>query len=162
MSGSDTPQVPATDEPIAPADRELLAALRDAWDQVDPVPAFVLEAARGAFAWRDIDTELAELVSDSRLEETSVRGLDGPRLLTFTAGGLTVEVEVAVTPGGRDIVGQRVPPQPATVTIRCNGPDRVVDADELGRFSAAGVPAGPVSLLCRGGGPTHATSWVGI
>ena len=154
----------AAEDAMLPEDLELLAALGAAWDQVDPVPATVLEAARGAFAWRDIDAELAELVLDTRLEEAAVRSVDGPRLLTFEAGGLTVEVEVAVTSGGRSIVGQLVPPQAATVTIRCNGPDRVVDADALGRFSATAVPPGPVSMLCRAstGGVAHATSWITI
>lgn len=149
-----------------PEDGDLLAALRGVWDEVDSVPAHVLEAARGAFAWRDLDAELAELVLDSRLTDAGVRSADGPRLLTFEAPGLTVEVEVGVTATGRNLVGQLVPPGPAAVTVRCNGPDRTVDADDLGRFSAAGVPAGPVSLLCRRtsdeGAPALATSWVTI
>ncbi len=154
-------------EPFVPVDDvELLATLRGIWDAVDPVPAHVLEAARGAFAWRDIDTELAELILDSRLEEAAVRSGDGPRLLTFATDGLTVEVEIATTSTGRNLVGQLVPPGPADVTVRCNGPDRVVQADQLGRFSAPGVPPGPVSLLCRRESPTGpsvlTTSWVHI
>jgi hypothetical protein len=148
-----------------PDDGDLLAALRGVWDEVDPVPEHVLEAARGAFAWRDVDAELAELVLDSRLTDAGVRSSEGPRLLTFEAPDLTIEVEVGVTTTGRNLVGQLVPPGPASVTVRCNGPDRVVEADDLGRFSAAGVPAGPVSLLCRrvgGDGRALATSWVTI
>jgi hypothetical protein len=162
MTGSDIPRGEAHDETVSAADMELLAALGDVWREVDPVPAAVLEAARGAYAWRDIDAELAELILDSRLEEAAVRSLDGPRMLTFAADEVTVEVEVSVSAAGRDLVGQLLPPQPATVTIRCNGPDRVVAADELGRFSVAGLPAGPVSLLCRAGDVPLATSWITI
>jgi hypothetical protein len=153
-------------EPDLSEDADLLAVLHGIWDEVDPVPAHVLEAARGAFAWRDIDAELAELVLDSRLTEAGVRSAEGPRLLTFEAPGLTIEVEVGVTAGGRNLVGQLVPPGPAAVTIRCNGPDRTLEADDLGRFSAVDVPAGPVSLLCRRAGTDAtadlATSWVTI
>lgn len=162
MSGPDTPRGETHDEPLPAEDLELLAALGNVWHEVDPVPAAVLEAARGAYAWRDVDAELAELILDSRLEEAAVRSLDGPRMLTFAAGEVTVEVEVSATAAGRDLVGQLLPPQPSTVTIRCNGPDRVVAADELGRFRAAGLPAGPVSLLCRAGDAPLATSWITI
>jgi hypothetical protein len=157
---------PTPPEPGLSDDGDLLAAMRGVWDQVDPVPSHVLEAARGAFGWRDIDTELAELVLDSRLTDAGVRSAEGPRLLTFEAPGLTIEVEVGVTATGRNLVGQLVPPGPAMVTVRCNGPDRTIEADGLGRFSAVGVPAGPVSLLCHrvdaGGSTDLATSWVTI
>ena len=39
----------------------------------DPVPEHVLAAARGAFTWRTIDQELADLVFDSATELTGVR-----------------------------------------------------------------------------------------
>lgn len=156
---------PTLPDDTLPEDTDLLAALRGIWEQVDPVPEHVLDAARGAFAWRDIDAELAELVLDSRLTDAGVRSAEGPRLLTFEAPGLTIEVEVGATATGRNLVGQLVPPGPATVTVRCNGPDRTLEADDLGRFSAVGVPAGPVSLLCRRAADESAglaTSWVTI
>jgi hypothetical protein len=96
MTGPDPRDGVTGEEHLSPEDLELLAVLGEVWEQIDPVPAVVLEAARGAFAWRDVDAELAELILDSRLEETAVRSLDGPRMLTFAADEVTVEVEVSV------------------------------------------------------------------
>ena len=63
--------------------------------QADPVPEHVLAAARGAFTWRTIDQELADLVFDSATELMGVRDHGGTRQLTFQAPGLEIEVMVA-------------------------------------------------------------------
>ena len=78
-----------------PADRELLAQVREMFDEADPVPEFLLDAARATFSWRTIDAELAELTNDSLLEGAAVRAARVPRLLTFTADVATLVVEVA-------------------------------------------------------------------
>ena len=49
------------------------SALREA----DPVPEHVLAAARGAWTWRTIDQELADLVFDSATELSGVRDHGG-------------------------------------------------------------------------------------
>ncbi len=153
-----------------PAFDLLLEELRSVVDRVDPTPEPVLAAAKEAFAWRTIDAELAELTADSLATAGGVRATDGARLLTFHATGVDVdvevEVEVADTGQTRRLTGQLVPPGGATVTVRWGDGSVDVEADDLGRFTAAGIPAGTVSLVVvRQGGEQPrrvATSWVSI
>ena len=154
---------------LSPADRELLMILRDMIEETDPVPAALVEAARASFTWRTVDTELAELTSDSALDAAAVRSTRAPRLLTFTAGETTLVVEVAPLAAGQDaerrLLGQLVAPRPAQVEVRHGTGSFTVSADELGRFRAEPVPAGPISLACRfaaAGEPTIVTSWVSV
>jgi hypothetical protein len=150
----------------SPDDIRLLGAVRAVFEELDPVPPEVLAAARGAYSWRTVDAELAELVLDSLTTSTAgVRSTSGPRLVTFEADRLTVEVEVGETGRTRRIVGQLVPPGRAIVAVRWARGEQTVEADELGRFAVDGVPAGPVSLLCRlAEAPERpvVTSWVNI
>lgn len=154
-----------TNEP-GPEDAALLEALRAVAGRVDPVPPEVREAARASFTWRTIDAELAELAYDSLLDDdrlVGVRSSDAPRTLSFEGAGCSVEVEVAEEGDARRLLGQLVPPQTAAVEVRHPAGVVTVDADEVGRFSVAGLPAGPVSLRCAvaGAAPLE-TAWVTI
>lgn len=157
-----TDEVQGMDE----ADVRLLAALRAVAGTVDPVPPGVVEAAKASITWRSIDAELAELAYDSLLDDALLVGTRSevaPRSLTFEAADVVVEVEVVDTGDRRRLLGQLVPPRPAEVQVRHSGGLIRVDADEVGRFSAAGVAAGPVSLRCRvpgRDGPPVETPWV--
>jgi hypothetical protein len=148
----------------------LLDELRRVIAALDPVPEAVQIAARAAIEWRTIDAELAALVSDSMVDEPllAVRGTAEPRMLTFETPDLTIELEAE--PSGDDtlrIVGQLVPPQCAQIAVR-HGDDLIAThADERGRFVAAGVESGPVSLRCRLDGETGdcrlvETAWLSI
>ncbi|MBB5872945.1 hypothetical protein F4553_006379 [Allocatelliglobosispora scoriae] len=129
--------------------------------RMDPVPANVLTMAKESFTWRDTDAALALLVQQTSLAELAgVRGDDQPELFTFTAGDLTIEVEVAVTGLTAGLTGQLVPPQHARIRVdHADGPTWV-DADALGRFAAAGIARGHLRLSCYppDGGPVM-TSW---
>ena len=151
------------------AETDLERELRRAVAQADPVPARLLDAAKGALAWRTIDADLAELVFDSLTDsdETAlVRGSGPARMLTFQAGGLTIDLEVTGPAGSRGLTGQLTPPGPARVEVRQGGRTRRTEADDLGRFTADGLQAGPVSLRCHGaggtGGPPVVTDWVTV
>lgn len=143
------------------ADEQLLARLARFAGAVDPVPAEVVAAASGSYAWRTVGAELAELVydSDDERELVGVRSDGDARQLTFQGAGLTLEVEVA--PGG-SLVGQLVPPQPAAIEVRHGSTSTTLRADHLGRFAGAGMPAGPLSVWCRpqSGGTAIATDWL--
>lgn len=136
---------------------ELSAVVR----RFDPVPDGVRAAARAAFALRSLDDDLAALVHDSQVDDDRLVGVRGgsSRTLTFEGRALTVEVDVA--PGGV-VVGQLVPPQPGSVDVRHRDGSVRVEADDLGRFVAEGVPPGPVSLRCHGRDAAEPTStdWV--
>lgn len=136
-----------------PRDAALLRQLRDLAERADPLPAHVADAARGSFAWRRIDAELAELTYDMAMDDERMAGVrgddDGPRALTFQVSGLVIEVEVVRVGETRRLLGQIVPPQPAAVELRHAGGQVAVEADQQGRFSVRGFPGGPVSLRCQ-------------
>lgn len=130
----------------------LTAELRDLANRVDPPPELLAEFAGAALAWRRLDAELAELTYDSVTDESlvdTVRGTAAPRLLMFDVGGITVEVEITVDGEQRRLIGQVVPMQPASIEVRHAGGVTTTEADDLGRFGADGLPAGPLSLRCR-------------
>jgi hypothetical protein len=151
-----------------PADREFLTLLRGVLEEIDPVPGPLVEAAQAAFTWRTVDAELAELTADSVLDDAAVRAFDAPRLLTFTAGAVSLVVEVAASTGvgdvARRLIGQIVGPHPAEVEVRHADGSLTVQTDDYGRFRAAPVPAGPISLALRFAGrrPPLVTSWVTV
>ncbi|HZN74239.1 MAG TPA: hypothetical protein VFC00_21430 [Micromonosporaceae bacterium] len=126
--------------------------LRDVAARADPVPAAVLEAALEALRWRDPDAALAQLIADSATAgmPVGIRSGGQPRLLTFAAGDLTIEVEVSPDGPTIRLVGQLVPPGPARVRVDHRDGTVEVDADQIGRFIAPGVVPGPVRLSCQG------------
>ena len=150
------------DEP----DEQLTCELRRLASRLDPVPPELLDAAAGAFAWRDIDAELAELVFDSLVdtdEASLVRGAPERRLVSFTGGGLTIDVEVTSAGPERTVMGQIVPPQRGVVDIRRRQETVSIEADELGRFRSGPLPPGPLSLRLRpAGGAPVVTDWLAL
>jgi hypothetical protein len=154
-----------TPDLLGPEDEDLLRELRAAARRFDPPPESVLEAARASFTWRTIDAELAALEFDSAVDlaATAVRSGEGPRLLTFAAPGLNIEVQVSPAGSRRQLVGQLVPAQPARIDVRHAGGVTTVRADQLGRFDVDAISAGPVSLRCHLGdapSPPIVTEWI--
>ena len=147
-------------------DDELAEELRRLAARLDPVPPELLTAAAGAFAWRDIDAQLAELVFDSLLdvdEATQVRGSPERRLVSFAGGGLTVDIEVTTTGPARTIMGQIVPPQRGAVDVRRQQETITIEADELGRFRSGPLHPGPLSLRLRPAeGRPVVTDWLAL
>jgi hypothetical protein len=142
-------------------DDTLLVELASALGGAGPVPAPVIEAARAAFAWRDVDRdlELLSLVHDSaRQDDATVRsaGVAGPRVLVFEGDGFSLDLEVA-----SEIIGQVLPPQPCRVVLMESGrPLAEVDADALGCFRLARPERGHCRLTCRTTDRAAATGWV--
>ncbi|SDG50953.1 hypothetical protein [Pseudonocardia oroxyli] len=128
-----------TDDELA---AELAAALADR-----RAPREVVEAAKGLFAWRTVDAELAALTYDSLVDglEGVVRGAAGPRALAFEAGDVEIEIEVVPGLDGRRLVGQLAPGGGAAVELVLGGESLALTADELGRF-AADLPVETVAL----------------
>ncbi|MFG3009229.1 hypothetical protein ACGFZB_01975 [Streptomyces cinerochromogenes] len=140
------------------ADAVLEEELRQAAAVLDPVPAELLQTALDAFALHDLDARLAELTFDSLVDALPVRGaVDAPRMLTFRAGGTTVDVEV--TEDG--LIGQLLPPQPARIEV-LGGPQTAcpLTADPLGRFTCDTPPSGPFALRLRTGAELIVTEWL--
>ncbi|MEU7413010.1 hypothetical protein AB0B40_27480 [Streptomyces sp. NPDC042638] len=140
------------------ADALLEEELRQVAAVLDPVPAELVQAALEAFALHDLDARLAELTFDSLVDALPVRGVvDAPRMLTFSAGEVTVDVEVT----GDGLIGQVLPPQPARIEVLgAPGAARPVAADTLGRFTSDTPPAGPFALRLRTGAEVIVTEWL--
>jgi hypothetical protein len=145
-------------------DELLLAELATVLDRVHGPPPALVGASKALFALRTLDAELAALAHDSVEDqpvEADVRSGGQPRILTFEADDLTVEVEVDESPGARRMIGQLTPPGPAELELRT--PDDPVrgTADDLGRFVLA-LPAQRrrCSLRVRREARVTETSWV--
>lgn len=130
-------------------DEALLAGLGDAVRNRREVPVRFLAAARGAFAWHDVDVELAALRDDSSIGDVPVgvrAGQSTTRALSFEAGGLSIELELSPDA----LLGQVVPAQPGTVELHVDGADpRAVDLDESGWFELRPGPPHPFRLAVR-------------
>ncbi len=145
-------------------DEQLLVALGHAVRARESVPADFVTAAKNAFAWHNIDAELAQLTYDStrdldpapstRTETASIRAL------TFTSAHLTIELEV--TP--ESLIGQVVPGQPGTIKVQQNvGAETAVTADEIGLFAIEPIPSGSFRLHCRTDtGVEVLTGWISL
>src|SRR5687767_810225 len=99
-----------------------MARLGALFREYDGPPETAVELARLSFGLRTIDAELAALTADSRTDRPleSVRAADvgtAPRLLTFEAADLAVELEVSGTGSSRRLLGQLVPAGPATIEV---------------------------------------------
>jgi hypothetical protein len=155
--------------PDEAADLELLDELRAAAQRFDPVPDAVIEAARAAWTWRTIDAELAELTYDSWTEDKELAGVRGvaataSRMLSFEASGVALELEIDVEGDQRRVLGQIVPAQPGVVEIHHRRGTALVEADAVGRFSAASIAPGLFRLTVRPSGQPRevATAWIQV
>ncbi|MFH8974736.1 hypothetical protein [Streptomyces sp. NPDC017890] len=132
--------------------------LRQAAAILDPVPAELRRIAVDAFALHDLDARVAELTFDSLVDAIPVRGeTDPPRMLTFRADEVTVDVEVTAD----GLIGQVLPPGPARIEV-LSGPlaHARLTADELGRFTGGAPPTGPFALRLRTGREVVVTEWM--
>ncbi|MYR88137.1 hypothetical protein GTY41_25240 [Streptomyces sp. SID685] len=149
----------SADAPLeAAADALLEEELRQAAAVLDPVPDFLRQLALEAYALHDLDARIAELTFDSLVDALPVRGVtDAPRMLTFRAGALTVDVEVT----GEGLIGQVLPPGSARIEV-LGGPGaaRPVAVDSLGRFLSDDPPRGPFALRLRTGTEVIVTEWL--
>jgi hypothetical protein len=143
------------------SDEALLSELRAALTAAGRVPRSAVDAARGAYVWRDVDAELELLVLafDSSLDEgAGVRdtGNLAARTLVFDGDGLSLEVEI-----GAEIEGQLIPPQPGRVElVSARGTVSQAQADALGCFRLPRPDRGPVRLRCTTAQWSGTTDWL--
>jgi hypothetical protein len=131
-------------------DEQLLGALRESLVASREVSPEAIAAARSAYAWRNFDTELAQLIYDSsrdwelavsRQPETAT-----VRAFTFVSAQLTIELEAS----DGSLLGQVVPVQRGTVEVQAStGEVTTVAVDGLGCFTVRPLPAAPFRLHCR-------------
>lgn len=87
-----------TSDPIA-VDAALFAALRRAWNRIDPVPESLIDAMVASVAGADLGREYA-LLTRVELEAASVRGDADALTLQFTDGSTHVLIHVTASEGG--------------------------------------------------------------
>ena len=145
-------------------DERLLAALGEAMKARAAVPSWFIETGKNAFAWHNIDAELAQLTYDSNedlREAAAMRSETASiRALTFTSDHLTVELEVTA----HSLLGQIIPPRTGALEIHTRaGQITSVEVDEIGCFSVDPIPDSPFRLRSRASDGTHVlTGWITI
>lgn len=155
----------------ADRDEPMMAELRAFLAEADPVPPLVKDTAKASLGWRRLDADLAELLSDSALVEEALavaRGTDAPaRAVTFSATGLTIDIEVHTEEEGRTLLGQLSPPLAGTIEIQRTGETPIsADIDRLGRFRVRLPEGGRIRLRVLGAGADARapieTSWITV
>jgi hypothetical protein len=136
-------------------DDRLLSALRESLRARQDVPPWFTEAGQSAYAWHDIDAQLAQLTYDSSCDQDlegvmrSVGARSEPasiHTLTFTSVRLSIELEVTTD----SLVGQIIPPRQGTVEQQArDGGTATTPIDEIGCFYIQPVPKGSFRLRCR-------------
>ena len=143
-------------------DEQLLSALSEAMKARQAVPSWFVETGKNAFAWHNIDAELAQLTYDSnedRYEAAALRSETASiRALTFTSDHLSLELEVTE----HSLLGQIIPPRTGSLEIHTRtGETGSVEVDEIGCFAVDPIPDSPFRLRCRTADGTDVlTGWI--
>jgi len=142
-------------------DEELLAALGEAIRAREEVPEWFVETGKNAYAWHNIDAELAQLTYDSSRDRDAVAVVRSEaasiRALTFTSIRLSIELEV----GEGTLLGQIIPPRAGTLEVHTTAGVASTPMDEIGCFAVAPIPNSPFRLRCRTEDGTDVlTGWI--
>ena len=145
-------------------DERLLVALGEAIKASQAVPAWFVETGKNAFAWHNIDAELARLNYDSNEDRRQAAVMRSEtasiRALTFTSAHLSLELEVT----GNSLLGQLLPARAGELEIHTRTGDiSTTEVDEIGCFSVETIPDCPFRLRCRTADGTDVlTGWITI
>jgi hypothetical protein len=141
-------------------DEQLLALLKESLQARQAVPPEFIEIGKNAYAWHNIDAELAQLsydsIHDSALYERSETA--SVRSLTFTSAHVTIELEVDED----SLFGQTVPAQEGTIQVRTPaGAIASIPVDKVGYFAIRPIPPGSFRLHYRStSGSDVLTGWI--
>lgn len=127
-------------------------ALREMWEQVDPVPAGL--ADRAAFALEvhdltrdDLDLELLRLQAHGS-ELAGARGGGEPvRTVTFGSDSITVMLAISEVDGGHRVDGWVAPGGRRSIEVRTSAGTTQERCDDTGRFALPLVPPGHLQLV---------------
>jgi hypothetical protein len=138
-------------------DEGLMDELGRAAGQARGVSEHHRRAAYGAFAWRTIDGELLALTHDSLVAGLmAVRGEEDARTLSFSGGGLSLELELE----GTALTGQvlRTAGTSEVTMERADGESRTARTDASGFFTLPDA-AGTVRFSVDVDGEVRRTEW---
>ena len=144
-------------------DDKLLAALREALSTSEAVPAWFVETGKSAYAWHNIDAELAQLTydsfSDQRMATATRSETASIRALTFTSANLSMELEVSED----SLLGQIIPPRAGMLEIHTKTGVITTSVDEIGCFAVDPKPDTSFRLRCRiADGTDVLTGWINL
>jgi hypothetical protein len=144
-------------------DDKLLAALREALSASEAVPAWFVETGKNAYAWHNIDAELAQLTydsfSDQRMATATRSETASIRALTFTSANLSMELEVSED----SLLGQIIPPRAGMLEIHTKTGVITTSVDEIGCFAVEPKPDTSFRLRCRiADGTDVLTGWINL
>ena len=143
-------------------DDRLLAALREAMAARQAVPPKFIETGKNAYAWHNVDAELAQLTYDSNRDQNATAMVRtetaSVRALTFSSVRFVIELEVSTA----GLLGQIMPPGAGSIEAESQaGGTTVSPIDEAGGFSLEPLPASPFRLRCRtADGSDVVTGWI--
>lgn len=142
-------------------DEQLLGALREAMRAREAVPSWFVEMGKNAYAWHNIDAELAQLTYDSQADTEQLAFVRSEtasiRSLTFTSAHLSLELEV----GKDSLRGQVIPPQAGTLETYTKAGLTTSPVDESGYFAVEPIPDSPFRLRFHTvGGTDVVTGWI--
>lgn len=131
-------------------DAGLLAAIRELFETIDPMPADLPERIRFSLALRDLDAEVARCTNAADELALAARGDEESRTITFDSDSLTIMIRIDSNPDGTVRVdGWLAPPWSNCVELRMAGSSITVTADEAGRFVFQSVPHGTARVVVR-------------
>jgi hypothetical protein len=142
-------------------DEQLLAALGEAMRARQAVPRWFVETGKNAYAWHNIDAELAQLTYDSDSDRDRVAVVRSEaasiRALTFTSDRLSIELEVTESV----LLGQIIPPRAGMLEVHTTAGVTSSPVDEIGCFAVDPIPSSPFRLRCRTeDGADVLTGWI--
>jgi hypothetical protein len=148
-------------------DERLITRLAALAREADPPPPDLYELGRATFELYRIDDELAELMTDSRLDSHAVRaGTADVRLLSFESAGTSLEIQITGSGATRSVLGQLVGPQvpgPGRAFLHrpSGSPAQSSAVDAFGRFQFPKAPASRFRIRVEvAGSPSISTGWL--
>ncbi len=140
------------DDKDSAADAALFAQLRSVWQELDPVPADLVDRMVAAVAVEDLSREYALLTLVETRGLAAVRGEADTATLQFSDGETSILLHVTVTEQGDRRIDGWVDAD--TLAVRLTQGDRewTAETGERGRFAFDGIPSGlvRVRLVLRG------------
>ena len=142
-------------------DEQLLGALREAMQARQAVPSWFITMGKNAYAWHNVDAELAQLTYDSHADTEQLAFVRSEtasiRALTFTSAHLSLELEV-----GKDaLFVQVMPPQAGILETHTKAGLTTSPGDESGYFAVQPIPDSPFRLRFHAtGGTDVVTGWI--
>jgi hypothetical protein len=143
-------------------DDQLLAAVAEALREAHDVSGHFIETGKAAYAWHNIDAELATLTYDSAVHAPLAAATRAERAalreLTFATSQLKIYLQVT----DKALQGQVVPAHQCDIELRTvDHPPTVLATDKDGWFSIRPIPIGSFRLHCRTPtGLTALTDWL--